>query len=120
MQGTESPNILLSVSRAELGVGRAPGKHQDRRFVSAPNNIASDFSIAEDPLATIVESGSDSKKREVSMLTPDNAESVLSTSFDLQTFCKRLNENATLLQDEHALFNIMRDCVFDKEVSTPI
>jgi len=112
--------MAQTLSRSDLGIGRTRGDTQNRRYASAPNNVSSDFSVEEDRLTTIFESGSNSKKRKAPTLTPDNADSVLSTSFDLKTFVKRLSENVALMENEKALFQLLKGCVLDKEVSIGI
>lgn len=108
--------MAQALFRSDLAIGKATGRNQNRRYVSAPNSTPYDFWVEEDHLATIVESGGNSK-RKASMLTPDNAESMLSTSLDLEAFSKRLNEDVTLLQDKAALFHLLTDCIIDKDVS---
>ncbi|KAF5377857.1 hypothetical protein D9615_006731 [Tricholomella constricta] len=106
--------LKQTVSHSDL---RIRGMGQNRRYAYAPNNISSDFSVEE---ATVVESASDSsesKKRKMVTLTPDNADSVLRTSFDLKTFTKCLSQDVALLEDERAVSKLLDGCVHEEIVA---
>ena len=56
------------------------------------------------------------RKRKASVLTPDNADVVLSSCFDIRNFMDRLIRNPDIALDEHSLFTVMKECVKDAKV----
>jgi hypothetical protein len=49
-------------------------------------------------------------------LTPDNADAVLSSCFDISGFMRRLHADPVIALDERTFFSAMKDCVKDSEV----
>jgi hypothetical protein len=101
--GKPQPDIGLGQASTTLSVAR--------RFSSAPNGKTVSFIL--EPFV----SAYNPRKRKHAVLTPDNADAVLTNSFDVDSFLVRLANDPALATDRDALYAAMRDCVKDSEVS---
>ena len=101
-----------SQDQAQLGLGRIPRTTgTTKRIVPAPSGLGT-ISIALEPSQLYP------RKRSASALTPENADAVLSSCFDISGFVKRLRTDPELVLDDGTLFATMKDCVKDSEVRT--
>ena len=98
-----------SQDQAQLRLGRIPGTIGTTKRIVSPSDLGV-ISIALEP------SQLNPRKRKASVLTPDNADAVLSSCFDISGFMKRLRTDPELVIDDGTLFATMKDYVTDSEV----
>jgi hypothetical protein len=108
-----SPSPSRSQEQAQLGLGQSPGTTSaTKRIVSPPSGYGT-ISITLEPSLSL---RLNPRKRKASALTPDNANAVLSSCFDISGFTKRLQADPEIVLDESILFAAMKDSVKDSEV----
>ena len=99
-------------SQKDLGRGSAlPRVKISRRYISSPE-VSNLIEVEGD----IIEKGQSKKRKHGTILNSENAESVLSSTFNLPAFCFALIEDSALVYDPPSLFKIMTACVIDQTV----